>query len=78
MNICKCYRDEQNFLHERGVCYGTKDREPCSCVGNPAKCDFYEEVRKKYIHQKLRCTARKKASGKSSRFSLAKVVIKVI
>ena len=51
MSICLCYHDEQNFLHERGVCYGTKEKEPCSCGGNPVKCDFYEEVREKYIHR---------------------------
>lgn len=51
MSICLCYHDEQNFLHERGVCYGTKEKEPCSCGGNPVKCDFYEEVREAYIHR---------------------------
>lgn len=51
MSICLCYHDEQNFLHERGVCYGTKEKDPCSCGGNPVKCDFYEEVREKYIHR---------------------------
>lgn len=51
MSICMCYHDEQNFLHEYGVCYGTKEKEPCSCGGNPVKCDFYEEVREKYIHR---------------------------
>ena len=51
MSICLCYHDEQNFLHERGVCYGTKEKEPCSCGGNPVKCDFYEEVKEKYIHR---------------------------
>ena len=51
MSVCLCYHDEQNFLHERGVCYGTKEKEPCSCGGNPVKCDFYEEVREKYIHR---------------------------
>ena len=51
MSICLCYHNEQNFLHEHGVCYGTKEKEPCSCGGNPVKCDFYEEVREKYIHQ---------------------------
>lgn len=51
MSICLCYHNEQNFLHEGGVCYGTKEKEPCSCGGNPVKCDFYEEVREKYTHQ---------------------------
>lgn len=45
MSICICYHDEPNFLHERGVCYGTKEKEPCSCGGDETKCDFYEEVR---------------------------------
>lgn len=51
MSVCLCYHDEKNFLHECGVCYGTKEKEPCSCGGDPAKCDFYEEVREKYIHR---------------------------
>lgn len=44
MTICNCYHDEPNWIHERGVCYGTKECEPCSCKGNELKCDFYPEV----------------------------------
>lgn len=46
MSVCSCYRDRENWLHERGVCYGTKECEPCSCGGDESKCDFYPEKRK--------------------------------
>ena len=29
------------------LCFGTKEREQCSCGGDRTKCDFYPEVRKK-------------------------------
>lgn len=32
---CSCY--DSNYE----VCNGTKERERCTCGGNPAKCDFY-------------------------------------
>lgn len=44
---CKCYRAERNFLGKVGVCWGTKEREACSCGGDESKCDFYEDKRKK-------------------------------
>lgn len=28
------------------ICNGTKEREECSCNGNPEKCNFYPEKRK--------------------------------
>ena len=31
----------------RPVCYGTKEREECTCGGDMRKCDFYEEVRER-------------------------------
>ena len=43
---CSCYHDEKNFLGKRGVCWGTKEREACSCGGDASKCDFYPEKRK--------------------------------
>ena len=46
MSVCSCYRDMENWLHERGVCYGTKECEPCSCGGDESKCNFYPEKRK--------------------------------
>ena len=59
MNIgteCKCYRqrnkihylpDVDNFeLQMEGYCIGTKEYDPCSCGGDPSKCDFYKDKRK--------------------------------
>ena len=43
---CSCYQDKKNFLGKRGVCWGTKEREACSCGGDASKCDFYPEKRK--------------------------------
>lgn len=43
--ICKCYHDEKNFLGKVGVCWGTAERDACSCGGDKSKCDFYPSVR---------------------------------
>ena len=45
--VCKCYHADKNFLGEIGVCWGTKERESCSCRGDEAKCDFYDYVRER-------------------------------
>jgi hypothetical protein len=44
--ICECYRAEKNFLGEVGTCWGTAERDACSCGGDKSKCDFYPSVRK--------------------------------
>ena len=44
---CKCYHAERNFIGKIGVCWGTKEREACSCGGDESQCDFYEDKRKK-------------------------------
>lgn len=33
-------------------CCGTKECERCKCKGDPSKCDFYPEKRKKAIREK--------------------------
>ena len=43
--ICKCYRAERNFFGEIGTCWGTSERDACSCGGDRSKCDFYPNVR---------------------------------
>lgn len=43
--ICECYRAEKNFLGKVGLCWGTAERDACSCGGNKSKCDFYPNVR---------------------------------
>ena len=27
-------------IKQNGICYGTKDREPCNCGGDKSKCNF--------------------------------------
>ena len=43
--ICECYRAEKNFLGKVGTCWGTQERDACSCGGDKSKCDFYPNVR---------------------------------
>jgi hypothetical protein len=43
--ICECYRAEKNFFGKVGVCWGTAERDACSCGGDKSKCDFYPNVR---------------------------------
>lgn len=50
----KCY---QTDCAGYAVCWGTREREPCECGGDEAKCDFYEEVRQKAL------VARSRAAG---------------
>lgn len=39
---CDCLHKECG----KTVCYGTKEREQCSCGGDKSKCNFYSEYRK--------------------------------
>lgn len=51
MEKCNCYHTEYN----KEVCYGTKEREECSCGGDETKCNFYtekREVAKKRMEEK--------------------------
>lgn len=43
--ICECYRAEKNFVGKIGLCWGTAERDACSCCGDKSKCDFYPSVR---------------------------------
>lgn len=38
---CSCLHEE----YGKQVCYGTKEREECSCEGDLSKCNFYQERR---------------------------------
>ena len=40
---------ESSYLSTYGVCYGTKECDPCSCDGDETKCSFYPEKREKAI-----------------------------
>ena len=53
---CDCYHTQRKLIYgyyplDEGVCWGTKEKEPCSCDGDMDKCDFYPEVREKAIQE---------------------------
>lgn len=41
MDKCNCYHEEYN----KTECWGTKERDECSCNGDETKCDFYPKKR---------------------------------
>lgn len=55
MNKCDCYHKETLVVGYEfpnlpvrkaiGVCYGTKEREECTCGGDKHRCNFYPEKR---------------------------------
>lgn len=57
MGKCDCYRVEKKIVGWCNCnepifwsvfrCYGTKERDECSCGGDRTKCDFYPEIREK-------------------------------
>ena len=61
MKKCNCYhiKQEKRYMYDRytgapishivdkGVCFGTKEQDECSCGGDRIKCSFYPEIREK-------------------------------
>ena len=60
MSKCDCYHTQLErrckyhitgepvyYDTEVSVCWGTKERDRCSCNGDESKCDFYPEAREK-------------------------------
>lgn len=43
MEKCNCYHEN----YSRQECWGTRERDECSCCGDEAKCNFYPEKRAK-------------------------------
>ena len=41
MNKCNCYQE----IYNKSECWGTKERDVCSCGGDESKCNFYPEKR---------------------------------
>jgi hypothetical protein len=56
-NKCDCYHTETKIVFwapdeapigiTTSSCWGTKEREECSCDGDKTRCNFYPEVREK-------------------------------
>ena len=60
MSKCDCFQTQEKlqYLYKPftgepfplyvtvGICYGTKERDGCTCTGDRSKCNFYPEVRK--------------------------------
>ncbi len=54
---CDCYIEDRQLVDYTplmkplyktvALCFGTKERDRCSCGGDRTKCDFYPEVREK-------------------------------
>ena len=47
---CHCFKEEvyytpdeygNNYVRKEYVCFGTKEKEKCTCMGNRDKCNFY-------------------------------------
>ena len=66
MEKCDCFEnvsvrdDADNEYMCYSICNGTREKEECTCEGNPIKCDFYPSVRAKALekykeYQSLRC-----------------------
>ena len=56
MSKCSCHHIEKYYHNGylrsvRQECWGTKERDECSCGGDRTKCDFYPEVREKALKE---------------------------
>lgn len=57
MNKCDCYIEDRQLVDYTplmkplyktvSLCFGTRERDRCSCGGDRTKCDFYPEIREK-------------------------------
>ena len=64
MENCDYYRESQrfknswlqNYIEDYGYCIGTKERDQCSCGGDPTKCTFYPNIRKQALLEKAKST----------------------
>lgn len=61
MKKCDCYVEDRQLSDYTplmkpiyktvSLCFGTKERDRCSCGGDRTKCDFYPEVKEKAIQE---------------------------
>lgn len=58
--VCECYHVvEAGTWLERSECWGTKERDVCSCGGDEAHCTFYPE-KARAADPKHKCPFRKR------------------
>lgn len=60
-NKCDCYHESKKIIFwppdeapmtvNIGSCWGTRERDECSCGGDRTRCDFYPEVREKALQE---------------------------
>ncbi len=46
MSKCECWHETPDHKWADAECWGTRERDACSCGGDQTKCDFYPEIRK--------------------------------
>ena len=64
MKKCDCYIEVNSFnpdpysslIITQSRCDGTKERDECTCGGDPAKCDFYPEKREAAKKEEIKVT----------------------
>ncbi len=62
MKKCECYHEvireiynhylNRTLTAKEGECWGTKERDICSCKGDKCKCDIYPHVKEKALKEK--------------------------
>lgn len=62
MKKCECYHEviteaynsylDLTRVVKEGQCWGTKERDICSCQGDRCKCGFYPHVKQKALKEK--------------------------
>lgn len=64
MKKCECYHEVERGIYnpyldrtlvvKEGECWGTKERDICSCKGDKCKCGFYPHIKQKALEEKER------------------------
>ena len=56
MSKCSAHHIEKHYhngylCRVKQECWGTRERDECSCDGDRTKCDFYPEIREKVLKE---------------------------
>nr|DAK83711.1 MAG TPA: hypothetical protein [Caudoviricetes sp.] len=63
MKKCECYHTRERTVYDpytqslkfaeiEGECWGTNERDICSCKGDECQCDFYPHIKQKALKEK--------------------------